>query len=149
MVSATRLTNCLTLDSRSSDPILPWKYFEATIFAAVIDQSFGTSTLRCSKMVLPFSFWIEAVRSSHSISSKGWTPGLVNRRLKVRPRLRAGAAAVGVLFNVIVVTSDSLISPPEIDFLVRAKQHEGRAQPGIQVWREMILKVRFLSGEVA
>src|SRR5487761_417293 len=139
MVSATRPTNCLTLDSRSSDSILPWKYFEATIFVAVIDQSFGTSTLRCSKMVLPFSFWIEAVHISHSISSKGWTPGLVNRRLKVSPRLRAGAAAVGVPFNVVVVTSDSLISPPEVNFLnalrarsMRKAQLSGSARDDIE-----------------
>ena len=52
-------------------PGFPEKYFWATMFVAVIDHAFGTSTSFCSKNTSPFSFVIAAVRSSHSIASKG------------------------------------------------------------------------------
>ena len=39
----------------------------------------------CSKTVLPASFLISALRSSQVISSYGWTPGVVQRRSKLRP----------------------------------------------------------------
>ena len=66
MVSTTRPTSWRTLDSRSGVFSLPWKYLLATMFVAVCDQLLGTSTLRCSKMTLPFSLAMEDVRSSHS-----------------------------------------------------------------------------------
>ena len=31
----------------------PWRYLEATMLVAVMDQSAGTSTFFCSKMILP------------------------------------------------------------------------------------------------
>src|ERR1700691_566613 len=45
------------------------------MLVAVCDQSTGTSTSRCSKITEPLSFPIEAVRSSHGISSYGVLPG--------------------------------------------------------------------------
>jgi len=39
------------------------------MLVAVIDQSTGTSTFFCSKIVLPFWSVIDAVRLSHLISS--------------------------------------------------------------------------------
>src|SRR6202047_5346988 len=45
IVSTTRLINWRTEVSRSGVFGLPWKYFEATIFVAVCDHDFGTSTL--------------------------------------------------------------------------------------------------------
>src|ERR1019366_8057763 len=62
------------------------------MLVAVCDQSFGTSTLRCSKITLPLSLWMEAVRISHSTSSKGCPPALVNIRLTLIPRLVAVSA---------------------------------------------------------
>src|SRR4051812_40798425 len=85
MVSATRLMSWRTPVSRSGVPILPCRYFEATMFVAVIDQSFGTSTSFCSKMVPPAASEMFAVRSSHSTSLYGETPGLVNTRRTCSP----------------------------------------------------------------
>ena len=68
-VSATRATSCRTPVSRSGVPICPCRYFEATILVAVIDQSTGTSTSFCSKIVLPLVSVIDAVRRSHCTSS--------------------------------------------------------------------------------
>ena len=39
------------------------------MMVAVMDQSMGTSTSRCSKMVLPLASVMEAVRRSHCTSS--------------------------------------------------------------------------------
>ena len=39
------------------------------MFVAVIDQSIGTSTSFCSKIVLPLLSVIDAVRNSHCTSS--------------------------------------------------------------------------------
>src|SRR4249919_2222158 len=43
MVSTTRPISCLTLRSRSGEPIWPRKYFETTILVACCDQAFGIS----------------------------------------------------------------------------------------------------------
>src|SRR3954447_14781194 len=85
MVSATRETSWRTPVSRSGVPILPCRYLLATMFVAVIDQSLGISTSFCSKMMLPWLSVIASVRSSHSTSSYGETPGLVKRRRKESP----------------------------------------------------------------
>ena len=47
----------------------------------------GTSTSFCSKTLLPVSELMPAVRYSQVISSYGWTPGRVQRRSNVRPRV--------------------------------------------------------------
>src|SRR6516225_9440663 len=65
--------------------MVPWRYLEATILVAVMDQSLGTSTSFCSKITLPWASVIWATRSSHSISSYGETPGLVKSRRNWRP----------------------------------------------------------------
>ncbi len=75
IVPATRSINCRTEVSRSGEPMRPWKYFWTTMFVAVCDQDFGTSTFFCSKIVSPFSDTIAAVRSSHSTASYGETEG--------------------------------------------------------------------------
>ena len=60
---------------------MPRKYFWDAMFVAFCDQDFGTSTPFCSKATSPVrKFWIMASRSSHSISSYGWTPSLVKWR---------------------------------------------------------------------
>ena len=69
-----------TLLSRSGVPMWPRKYLLTTTFVASWLQAFGTSTSVCSKTVLPLSFAMFAVRSSHSISSYGWMSGRVQRR---------------------------------------------------------------------
>src|SRR5436309_8534352 len=66
-----------TLVSRSGVPSVPWKYLEATMFVAVMDHVFGTSTFFCSKITSPDSLVIAAVRYSHSTRSKGDTPSRV------------------------------------------------------------------------
>ena len=71
IVSTTRPTSCRTERSRSGVPAFPWKYFCVTMFVAVIDQDFGTSTSFCSKKTSPLSFEMAAVRSSHSTWSNG------------------------------------------------------------------------------
>jgi hypothetical protein len=67
---------CLTLRSRSGEPMRPRKYFWATMFVAVCDQNFGNSTPFCSKVGLSLPA-MKASRSSHSSSSNGSRPGIV------------------------------------------------------------------------
>src|SRR5579875_3477446 len=85
MDSATRVTRARTPLSRAGVPTPPWRYLEATMVVAVMDQELGTSTSFCSKMSLPFQSWMTASRFSQVSSSKGETPGLVKCRLKRRP----------------------------------------------------------------
>jgi hypothetical protein len=76
-VPATRPIICLTERSRAGEPTWPRKYFWATMFVAFCDQLFGNSTSVCSKATR--SPWpMRASRTSHSIASKGCTPGCVN-----------------------------------------------------------------------
>src|SRR5215831_17922197 len=77
--------SCFTLPSRSGVPRLPWKYLEATMFVAVMDQFFGTSTFFCSKITSPDSLVIAAVRYSHSTQSYGEIPSRVKYLLNSRP----------------------------------------------------------------
>src|SRR2546422_10561289 len=85
MAVATRPTSWRTLVSRSGDPFLPWKYLEATIFVAVIDQLLGTSTFFCSKITSPDSLVIAAVRCSHSTVSYGEIPSRLKYRRNSSP----------------------------------------------------------------
>src|ERR1700674_1268904 len=88
IVLTTRPISCRTDPSRSGVPGFPWKYLLVTMFVAVCDQLFGTSTSSCRKIVTPFSFPISAVRFSHSTASKGdFFPSvpLVKYRSKTRP----------------------------------------------------------------
>ena len=79
IVSTTRPIICFTLVSRSGEPILPLKYFCATMFVAVCDQNFGNSTSFWSKAGLSLP-GMKASRSSHSTSSNGSRPGIVKKR---------------------------------------------------------------------
>src|SRR6185295_4272367 len=88
MLLTTRSMSCLTLDSRSGVPTWPRKYLLTTTLVASWLHALGTSTSFCSKTVLPVSLEMAAVRSSHSISSYGWTPFWVNLRSHVRPCTR-------------------------------------------------------------
>src|SRR5713101_3154663 len=85
IVFTTRPISCRTDPSRLAVPGFPWKYLLVTIFVAVCDQLFGTSTSSCRKIVAPFSFPISAVRFSHSTASKGDFFPSVKYRWKVRP----------------------------------------------------------------
>src|SRR5580692_800485 len=85
MVFTTRLISCRTEPSRSRDPGFPWKYLLVTMFVAVCDQFFGTSTSSWRKIVTPFSFPISAVRFSHSTASNGEVFPSVKYRSKGRP----------------------------------------------------------------
>ncbi len=53
MDSATRVMRARTPLSRWGVPTWPCRYLEATMLVAVMDQSEGTSTFFCSKMVRP------------------------------------------------------------------------------------------------
>ena len=75
-MSTTRPIICLTLRSRSGEPMRPRKYFCATMFVAVCDQNFGNSTPFCSKTGLSLP-GMKASRVSHSTSSNGSRPGIV------------------------------------------------------------------------
>ena len=55
------------------------------MLVAVIDQSSGTSTSFCSKIVFPLLSVISAVRRSHCTSSYGETASLEKRRVNVSP----------------------------------------------------------------
>ena len=102
MVSTTRPMSCLIERSRCAVPGFPWKYFWATMFVAVIDHVFGTSTSFCSKNTSPFSFVIAAVRSSHSRESKGCVAPSVKSLRKVRPLRPPRVRAPGCVFSVCI-----------------------------------------------
>jgi hypothetical protein len=51
--STTRSMICLTDHSRAGVLSFPRKYFSATMFVALSDQSDGNSTPSCSKLTLP------------------------------------------------------------------------------------------------
>src|SRR5437868_1210754 len=72
------------------------------MLVAVIDQSLGTSTSFCSKMIPPFESVICARRFSHSTSSYGETPAFVKKRRMVRPGDFFGVDVVGVAAVVVV-----------------------------------------------
>src|ERR1700749_4035275 len=94
MDSATRETRARTPDSRSGVPTWPWRYLDATMLVAVMDQEEGVATSFCSKMILPLKSWMTASRFSQVSSSKGETPGLVKWRSKWRPAPTRGAFCV-------------------------------------------------------
>ena len=85
IVFTTRPISWRTEPSRSGLPGLPWKYLLATMFVAVCDQFFGTSTSSWRKIVTPFSLPIRAVRFSHSTASNGEIFPSVKKRLKFNP----------------------------------------------------------------
>ena len=87
MLLTTRSMSCRTLCSRSGVPTWPRKYLLTTTLVASWLQKLGTSTSFCSNTVLPVSLEMPAVRYSQVISSYGWTPGRVQRRSNVRPRV--------------------------------------------------------------
>src|SRR5271170_8232384 len=97
MVFTTRLMSCRTEPSRSFEPGLPWKYLLVTMFVAVCDQLFGTSTSSWRKIVTPFSFPIRAVRFSHSTASNGEVFPSVKYRSKGRPLCVAAPVFSGVV----------------------------------------------------
>src|SRR6266436_6079263 len=102
MVFTTRPISCRTEPSRCGVPGFPWKYLLVTMFVAVCDQLFGTSTSSCRKIVTPFSFPISAVRFSHSTASKEDFFPSVKYRSKVRPvpaSLAVFSTAVSVAGN--------------------------------------------------
>ena len=102
MVLATRPISCRTDPSRSGVPGFPWKYLLVTMFVAVCDQLFGTSTSSWRKIVTPFSFPIRAVRFSHSTVSNGDFFPSVKYRWKTRPvppSLAVFSTAVSVTGN--------------------------------------------------
>src|SRR5882672_6596598 len=99
IVFTTRLISCRTDPSRCVVPGFPWKYLLVTMFVAVCDQLFGTSTSSCRKIVTPFSFPINAVRFSHSTASKGDFFPSVKYRWKLRP-LPAPAAVFSAAVSV-------------------------------------------------
>src|SRR5215211_1531656 len=74
----------------------PRKYFWATMFVEFCDQLFGNSTPRCSNAGFSGSP-MTASRISHSIASKGLTPGSVKRLATLSPSpaaVTAGAVAL-------------------------------------------------------
>ena len=78
-----RVTMSFRLDSRSSVPRVPRKYFDAVMLTALLDQWSGNSTPFCSKDFLS-PLPITASRRTQVSSSNGWTPALVWRRFSCR-----------------------------------------------------------------
>src|SRR5713226_5085176 len=113
MVSATRAISCRTEVSRSGVFGLPWKYFEVTMFVAVCDQDFGTSTPSWRKIVWPFSLPISAVRRSHSTASNGETLPAVKNRRNSRPVRGRVPAAVSIFSVKAILASDISASAQE------------------------------------
>src|SRR3954451_5820004 len=73
--------SCLSDHSRSGVPTAPRKYLVVTMFAAFTLQNAGNSTPFCSKLIEPSrQFVMTTSRRSHSTSSYGWTPSVVQTR---------------------------------------------------------------------
>src|ERR1700761_7840614 len=132
MDSATRETRARTPDSRSGVPTWPWRYLEATILVAVMDQEEGVSTSFCSKMILPLKSWMTASRFSQVSSSKGDTPGLVKWRSNFRPRaLWRPLAEVAVEVLVWVEAAELVTMSAMGEPLTRAEMAAAR---GLRSW---------------
>ena len=90
------------------------------MFVAVCDQDFGTSTFFCSKIVSPFSDVIAAVRSSHSIASKGCVAPSEKRRRNVRPRsperVSTGSEPAWVDVWAAVRSAEAVTADPLVEF---------------------------------
>src|SRR5262245_42913117 len=113
-----------TESSRSGDPTRPWKYFWTTMFVAVCDHDFGTSTFFCSKMTSPFSEVIAAVRNSHSTAPYGEMEASEYMREKVSP-LRPFAASRAFSAET-TFTSLSVVLIPETSPLCGKNASPGR-----------------------
>src|SRR3954447_22259805 len=78
--------SCLSDHSRSGVPTAPRKYLVVTMFAAFTLQNAGNSTPFCSKLIEPSRQLVMTTsRRSHSTSSYGWTPSVVQTRSTRRP----------------------------------------------------------------
>src|SRR5258706_11316558 len=95
MDRAMRVTVCLALTSLPvlGTPALR-KYLEAMMSVASWDQFLGISRFSSLKTVEPSGLLILDERRSHSIVSKGSTPGVVYTRLNLRPLPLAGRRRV-------------------------------------------------------
>ena len=89
------------------------------MLVAFCDQVFGNSTPRCSKAGLSGSP-MTASRSSHSTSSKGWTPGVVWRRSTVSPASVGSCACLQRFYS----------SSPLLDGSSLGVTADPRARPG-------------------
>src|SRR4051794_11350253 len=72
--------------SRCGVPTAPRKYFVVTMLVALMLHSAGNSTPRCSKLIEPSRQLVMTTsRRSHSTSSYGWTPSVVQTRATRSP----------------------------------------------------------------
>src|SRR5918994_3074939 len=109
IVPETRPTICLTERSRVGESSCPRKYFWATMLVEFCDQLLGNSTPFCSNATRS-PCPIFASRISHSTSSNGCTPGLVNRRRTDRasPLFRdAGSMVVCGVCSMVLPPNDA------------------------------------------
>src|SRR3989449_6690106 len=154
MVFTTRPMSCFADPSLSRVPGFPWKYLLATMFVAVCDHAFGTSTFSCRKIVAPFSLAICAVRSSHSTASNGETVPSVKKRLNVSPVRAPAARAVGFVpvssdfplrtgFTVAIRSSAIAGPAPRLagePFYFRSEEHTSELQSRLHLVCRLLLE---------
>src|SRR5690349_11444540 len=104
--------SCLSDHSRCGVPTAPRKYLVVTIFAALTLHDVGYSTPRCSKLIEPSrQFVMTTSRRSHSTSSYGWTPSVVQTRPTRRPPLGALAPFARLRCLPAVMPSPAMVLP--------------------------------------
>src|SRR6185312_64170 len=104
--------SCLSDHSRSGVPTAPRKYLVVTMFAAFTLQNAGNSTPFCSKLIEPSrQFVMTTSRRSHSTSSYGWTPSVVQTRSTCSPPPGALEPLVRLRCRPAVMPSPAMVLP--------------------------------------
>src|SRR4051812_8530871 len=104
--------SCLSDHSRSGVPIAPRKYLVVTMLAALTLHTVGYSTPRCSKLIEPSrQFVMTTSRRSHSTSSYGWTPSVVQTRSTRSPPAAAPAPFARLRCLPAVMPSPAILLP--------------------------------------
>jgi hypothetical protein len=84
-----------------------------TMFAALTLHDSGNSTPRCSKLIEPSrQFVMTTSRRSHSTSSYGWTPSVVQTRATRSPPTGALAPLARLRCRPAVMPSPAIVLPP-------------------------------------
>src|SRR3712207_1467375 len=104
--------SCLSDHSRSGVPTAPRQYFVVTMLAALTLQKPGYSTPRCSKLIEPSrQFVMTTSRRSHSTSSYGWTPSVVQTRSTRSPPTGAPEPLTRLRCRPAVMPSPAMVFP--------------------------------------
>src|SRR3982751_3782886 len=120
--------SCLSDHSRCGVPTAPRKYLVVTMLAALTLHTVGYSTPRCSKLIEPSrQFVMTTSRRSHSTSSYGWAPSVVQTRATRSPPTGAPPPLARLRCRPAVMPSPAMVLPlvgtAHSSVLIRRRPH--------------------------